>query len=920
MNPEPYWRYWGKADPAIGGHHLAVFHCLDVAAVAEVMLGRNGVLRRRLSRWLSLPEHTIPATLAAVCALHDVGKFDVRFQRKAPDVADALWPATRAVASGEYDHGGWGFQQLLDLRDDEPELLASSVGETAMPLLRGVCGHHGALPGKDAPPDPTRLRTKAFRADDIAARRAWILACVLLFRAHHGAALPLAHEPGPAAVELVAGLCSVADWIGSQVEHEGRACFTYHGTPEPLEDYYLRARSTACRVLDDLPLAATLADDLRFETLFGFEAPRGVQVVTEALDIADGPSLTIVEDRMGAGKTEAALGLVARMIAAGQATGVYVALPTMATSNGIFSRIESFATRLFRGTVNLRLAHGRARDFDPFVRLTKRALRGRAGASDDEREAEVVCARWFLSRKRALLGPVGVGTVDQAMQAAIKLRHHFVRLYGLAQSVVVIDEVHAYDAYMEVILERLVEWLGALEAPVVLLSATLPETRKAMLCAAYARGAGWAAEAPWRASTDYPLVTRIDARGVVLRAPEEVEADRHVTIERIESDDPVGVVLRDLEAAVTRGALVCWIRNTVAEAQAAFDAVSEGVPALLFHARMRPTDRECVEAEVLANFGKKGARRPTLLIATQVVEQSLDIDFDLLVTDLCPIDLALQRAGRLWRHERPDRVARSRIEKPSLRVVAPTAERREALKFGPSAWVYDPVTLNLAWDSLAARESVALPSEIRGLVEDSYDPVRRRRRVDEAPNAVALRAAQEKLEEELAARRRNAARVCIPAVARAGESLLGLHHDDEDSVRALTRDGESRQFLLVHWEADSVEGVSLDGEAWALDPAAPDAWRCARALHREIVSVHRSPWEGDEEGARPRGEAADWEAWAKRCAGFLDAMGMGDVVVVPMRAVGTDRFRGSVRSETGRVRRLEYARRRGLSFVKKESQ
>jgi CRISPR-associated endonuclease/helicase Cas3 len=917
---EGYWRYWGKADPTLGGFHLAAFHCLDVAAVAEVMLEQNAVLRRRLARWLSMDELQVPTAVASICALHDIGKFDVRFQRKAPVAADALWPATRSIASGEYDHGGWGYQQLLDLRDDAQEFLDERVGVAAMPLLRAVCGHHGALPTTQPPPDPMRLRVRPFRGDDTNARRAWISDCVHFFRAVRGAALPLTVRPGPAAIEVIAGLCSVADWIGSQVEHEGHTYFTYQEQPQPIEDYYPRALAIARRVLDDLPFAARLADDLRFETLFGFAAPRGIQVVTEALPLSSGPSLTIIEDRMGAGKTEAALGLVARLIAAGQASGVYVALPTMATSNGIFARIESFAARLFRGEVNLRLAHGRARDFDPFTRVTRRALRGRSSTSDDEREAEVVCARWFLSRKRALLGQVGVGTVDQAMQAAIKLRHHFVRLYGLAQSVVVIDEVHAYDVYMEVILERLIEWLGALDAPVVLLSATLPEARKAMLCEAYARGAGWSPVSPWRAEIAYPLVTRRDAEGLLMRTPDEVERDRSIVLQRIESDDPESAVLSALEAAVTRGALVCWIRNTVAEAQTAFDAITEGVSALLFHARMRPADREAVEAEVLANFGKQGARRPMLLVATQVVEQSLDLDFDLLVTDLCPIDLILQRAGRLWRHVRPLRTEHTGLTEAVIRVVAPTADRRAALKFGPSAWVYDAVTLALAWGSLEGRERVALPSEIRRLVEDSYDPLRRRRRIDEAPNAEALRAAQEALEGDLATRRGNAAKVCIPAVSAADEALLGLHHDDDDSVRALTRDGESRQFLLVLWEADSEAGESLDGEVWPLDADAPDAWRCARALHREIVSVHRGPWESDEEGARPRGEVADWEAWSTRCRAFLEAMGMGDVVVVPMRAAGDGRFRGSVRSETGRVRRLDYTRRRGLSFVKKEAQ
>jgi CRISPR-associated endonuclease/helicase Cas3 len=918
MEGASYFRYWGKADPAVGGHHLAVFHCLDVAAVAAVLLDRSPLLQRKFAALLSTPSDQVVPTLCCLIALHDFGKLDWRFQVKARDQAERLNSSWTGLRSEGYDHGGEGYRQFLQLMKSQEATFRRLVGRDSLPLLRAVCGHHGTLPLARAPQQRTVQVGKAPLTEaDQTARSEWLEAVIGLFR-ERGAAMPWSGEASQVAVELLAGFCSICDWFGSQVSSETAAYFTYAEDARPLGDYFEHARRTAARMLDDVPIVGATPSGAGFAELFdGFE-PRDVQVVTEALALGEGPALVVVEARMGSGKTEAALSLASRMMARGDASGVYIALPTMATSNGMFTRIRSVAPKLFRGEVNLRLAHGRARSNDSFDALIRRPIRGRL--SDVETEADVVCARWFLSRKRALLGQLGVGTVDQAMQGAIKVRHNFVRLHGLATSVVIVDELHAYDAYMEVILERLVEWLGALQTPVILLSATLPAERRRFFATAYARGAGWDLPAPIPdpdpEAAPYPLVTVASRDGVRALASEALATPFPVGVTVTHAAEPEDDVLPQLLDAVTRGARVVWIRNTVTQAQAAWETACSLAPdarVLLFHARMRGGDRQRVERAVLDRFGRNGPAEGALLIATQVVEQSLDLDFDWMVTDLAPIDLMLQRVGRLHRHQRPRPQG---FATPRLLVVAPAPEAVAALRFGPSAYVYDRVTLFLSLDAIASSETLRLPEQIRPLVEATYDPDLRRARIAASPRATELQACELKHRDELAAKRSKARDVCIAPTTYDPAGALESFDDDDESVQALTRDGRSTTLLLVHWEAGDEEGRSLDDDApWPLDPEAPTAWRLAQRLHDETVSVPAYPGE-DLSGATGAREAWCWEEWREKLERFLDAMGMRGLVIVPMRAAGGDEYSGRVVSDRSGPKRLRYGRERGLWFLK----
>lgn len=905
--------YWGKADPAaaVGSndHHTVLGHSLDVAAVAYTLIERNPGLRAQLAASTGTSPDAVALTLAAMCALHDVGKLDTRFQRKAPHVADTLRAHTASVSAGRYDHGTEGFRQIED-DEEASEHLHRILGPSALPILRAVCGHHGELPTRDEP-DPSRSDLpRSIRREDAEARHVF-QTCVAEFFVSRGAALPWPTEVDGAFVQRLAGLCAVADWLGSNVDH-----FPYSSGPiADLESYWARASARAAVACSEAGLLRASSTALDFKSLFPKYEPRDVQTVTERLRLEE-PALVIVEAEMGKGKTEAALALAARLLGRGLGDGLTVALPTMATSNAMFGRVEDVAARLFpTGDVQLSLAHGGASRQPRFKALCERGLRARDA---DAPEASVVCARWLLNKKRILLAQIGVGTIDQALQAALVVRHQFVRMFGLSRNVVIVDEVHAYDAYMEVLLEHLLGWLGALGVPVILLSATLPSERRAALARAW-RGVedseadGSSDDVETARTRPYPLVSVATRARVVTLASDQAPSLRTLVVERApRTEDDAGhvaAVASRLLGAARAGARVVWIRNTVREAQQAFRAVAahgDGVEHALFHARFRGCDRRQIEEGVLERFGKSAPSGGRVLIATQVVEQSLDLDFDELHSDLAPIDLVLQRAGRLHRHER---VRLPGFERPRLVVHGPSDSDVAALRFGPSRYVYDVGTLWLADRALRSRATLQLPDDIRPLVEESYHPESRAELLPQG--GAALVAAEHRRAGELEARRTKARRCCIPPTTAMPDGGKALD-DDEDAVQSFTRDGMSATVLPLWWDGEG--GRALDAEAssptWKLDAERGDAWRLASDLMDQTLSL---PARTVLEGLVSSEEAQAWDAWRRKFARFADESGLGKrVVPLPLtRTSAVDKHKGWLRMG-GKRRRVLYTPTLGL--------
>ena len=729
--------FWGKARPLAPGRgperHPLAFHCLDVAAVGEALLARHRGLGDGLFRLLGLPQDRAAPLVPFLLCLHDIGKFAKRFQAKEP----LLYPACFADDPQPlpYDHGAGGLR-LFDADGEAFRLPCTGGSRAWRPLISAVAGHHGA-----PPTTPQRNETRVTLRGDFGAQGIEA-ACAFIREAHGLFSLPQSVPPlddacARRASFALAGLAVLADWIGSN-----QTWFPYRDPEgfEDLEAYWRDARKRAGKAVAESgvpPAASRGRGCLGYDVLIEEGAiPSPMQDWMRMLELPDGPALFTIEDETGSGKTEAALMLAHRLMAAGRADGLYLALPTMATANAMFDRLGKAYRALFAAEAapSLALAHGSRDMHDGFRSAVLRGGRaeapysGAGGADDDsETTASASCAAWIADDRRlAFLADAGAGTVDQALLAVLPNRHQSLRLLGLMRRVLVFDEVHAYDAYMRREIEALLEFQAGLGGSAILLSATLPRKTREWLANAFSRGLGERSDAPTApdgGGPDYPLVA-VRAAGVrtCTKVAGRSVRSRTLPLRFLRTEEEA---LAAVEREARAGKAVLYIRNTVDDALDAYEALMAcGLRADLFHARFALVDRLKIERRIMSAFGKESEladRTGKVLVATQVVEQSLDLDFDAMVTDLAPVDLVIQRAGRLWRHHRPDRWGQ-----PELLVVGPTPDSDAgedwfANAFPRAAHVYrDHARLWLTARALENAEAIESPGGLRALVEAVY--------------------------------------------------------------------------------------------------------------------------------------------------------------------------------------------------------
>ncbi|MFN4207944.1 MAG: CRISPR-associated helicase Cas3' [Agrobacterium albertimagni] len=656
---------WAKTNEAAddqGGscrYHPLPFHSLDVAAVAEQCIRRDAKRLESIARGLGVDADRLRAVTLWLVALHDIGKASSGFQLKVPELwnVDCLGQKPTLATHGAFHASMTAWYLAHDNDATIAGAPAAMLFSRMLPwkqtardaVIDAVAGHHGrpvaqwGLDGQS--PWPHRKVGKGL----VEAARELASDLVSLFGAEP---LPPNTDKGAAIAYAwwLATLLPFADWIGSNTEF-----FKPRDTWLSLVDYWGLARKTsenALAKLGLLPPAVTqpsprnvLAEDKEL-------SPTQIWASTVALP-QEGPVLAIVEDMTGSGKTEAALMLAHRMMAEGISRGFHMSLPTMATADAMHRRLRPIYQKFFEqpgkfdpgGGPSLALAHGRA------------ALAH--GAAEDEASVAAYCSDWIASEnRRAFFAAAGAGTVDQAILAVLPSKYQTLRLRGLADKVLIIDEAHAYDTYMSVEIAALLRFHAAQGGSAILLSATLPARKRLELATAFTEGAGWAT--PSLGSDAYPLTTFLSRAGVT-EAPGLTRSgtERKVEARRVESVEAAETMAME---AAKNGAAVAVIRSTVDTAIETYERLSAGAPpgvqVQLFHARFIHEDRQRIERDVVARFGKDGGpeeRRRRILVATAVIEQSLDLDFDVMISDLAPVDLLIQRAGRLWRHPERDR-------------------------------------------------------------------------------------------------------------------------------------------------------------------------------------------------------------------------------------------------------------------------
>jgi CRISPR-associated endonuclease/helicase Cas3 len=478
------------------------------------------------------------------------------------------------------------------------------------------------------------------------------------------------------------------------------------------------------------------------------------EVMDLAQTISSQPGLVIIEAPMGEGKTEAAIYMADSWVTTRKQRGYYFALPTMATSNQMFGRVKAYLTKRYpKDSVNLMLLHGHASLSDDFEAIKDKfeiqniENDDKISTTYDGVNAGVVASEWFTSRKRGLLSPFGVGTIDQSLLAVLQTRHVFVRLFGLSHKTIIIDEVHAYDAYMSTLLERLLEWLAALGSSVVLLSATLPKAKRDALLQAYQKGLTGKEILVSNEVDDikYPRISWTnDSESHCKTIGTSPDIARELNLWIVNGDLPGNdgeyLLGQQLKEALQEGGCAAVICNTVDQAQKVYEALKpyfpvqdagDGSPELdLLHARYLYGDRQKREERTIKRFGKDRTLRPrkAVLVATQIIEQSLDIDFDLMMTEMAPVDLLLQRSGRMHRHQADSmNVTVTRPEKlktPTLWIYRPKLSDGVPFFGGGTEAVYDYHILLRSWLSLSEfveKKPIKIPDDVEGLIEKVYD-------------------------------------------------------------------------------------------------------------------------------------------------------------------------------------------------------
>ena len=667
---------WGKFDEASGRTHRLEHHCADVAACFEALL-RVPVLRARFARTAGANDFTgtTAARLTFLAFLHDFGKLSVGFQFKVrrPNAPALRGPGLAGhIGAALLCFDNSDICQLLGLHE-----IVDAWGDGVVPLLYATLAHHGRparRPTRTGGGPPELWRPLAGYDPRETAKllnergRAWFPRAF-----ESGPAIPVA----PALAHLFAGVVALADQLGSDEQ-----AFEYEPDPDP--HYIDRARRISTETvrrkgLDraDWCSSAPVAD---VQKLFDHVEPRPAQRAVTAAPLDS--RLLILESETGSGKTEAAVLRFAALCRAGLVDGLYFAVPTRAAARQLHGRVSSALDRLFPAAARNRTALAVPGYLKVGDAEGRHAGRFEVFWEDRPDEAERL-ARWSAESARKFLSALAaVGTVDQVLLAGLRVKWAHFRGASLARSLLIVDELHASDGYMNEVLLGVLRSHLALGGHALLMSATLGAAARSKFISESAR----VTPPSPRDAEDipYPALTLAfgdgapESRAITATGPaKSVGMSTDSILQAPES------IARRACGAARDGAKVLVIRNTVASAQAVFDALlaqgggdmalTVGQGPALHHGRFAAEDRSLLDEAVERVIGK-GRRPPggVVVVGTQTLEQSLDIDADFLISDLCPVDVLLQRIGRLHRHSRADRPCG--FEEPQCLVLVPEVE------------------------------------------------------------------------------------------------------------------------------------------------------------------------------------------------------------------------------------------------------
>ena len=741
--------FWAKTNP----FQSVLTHGLVSGYVAQALVRQylSTGTKKLLQNALKLDEEGFVAFAGYLVSMHDIGKIECHFQAKDPDMRERLHSEPDLLAELAVP--------IPDIRHEKTSQACVTAlwelageDEDSIDLFGPVIGvHHPGRYGKG------NFRRKSKLIQDQAAYEAFMRA---IFLGETEDSLPNIREECEGIVgALLLAILTLADWISSGPAFSDAEKWMAAPNPgatvrEKTKDFLQRSGLSPQRYIWPK----------QFSELWpwiptGGRRPLQAEVENLLKETKNPSRVILLEAPMGEGKTEAGMYAAMQLARYWGKDGFYVALPTAATSNQMVTRMrELLASHDLEAGV--RLLHGTA------------WLESTESIPKQSEESDGI-VNWLAPVRRGLLGQFSVGTVDQAMLAATNVKYGMLRLLGLSNKVLVIDEIHSYDAYMSTILVRLLEWCKALEIPVVMLSATLPPAKKEDLLRPFAVK---------KLSDGYPLITAIGADGNVIE--HKVSGVSHFLKAKTEMLPILNHPNLIADAAIrlaSNGGCICVLLNTVREAQEVYTAIRQKYDGdlLLFHAQFLAKGRAELETLCIRRYGKDRSCRPerSILVATQVVEQSLDVDFDAMITAIAPIDLLIQRLGRVHRH---DGAPRPRgLEQPLLQVLIPA----EGEGSGSSRFVYPECLLKSSMRLLENIREIRVPEDLADLVRRGYDPT-------EAPSE-ELEQWQNELIKEQVESGASQQFLANPPDKQYNALIDTMLYDDEDrGVTAATRLGE----------------------------------------------------------------------------------------------------------------------------------
>ena len=676
---------WAKTRP----FQSVLTHGIVTGAISqELLYGMVSCgVREELSNALGCAEDLLERVLAYVASLHDIGKIEPHFQASWPEMSTVLrQQGLLPELPGNVRHEKTTYRVLSRIwKENKCTIKALSFYSS---ILSAHHQGHSGMPGRSGNAEWNKLQEEF----ELNMRR-------VFFKAESITLPEPKREYRGAVGALLLGIVVLADWIASGNEFEDAENWVQG------EDSVPHIRLRAKRFMEESGLKNSVFNlGCSFPEVWT-EIPRsGMRVLqreTETLlsDSDERISAMLIEAPMGEGKTESGVYAALTMASTWGKNGLYIALPTAATSNQMVERMRSMVEN-HSIQEKVRLLHGTA------------WLTDNISSQIDSEDANFA-ATWLQPARRGLLGQLAVGTVDQAMMAVLMAKYSVLRLLGLSVKALIIDELHSYDVYMSEIITLLLRWCRALEIPVVMLSATLPPDKKRQMLSAFTD------ETPPQA---YPAITSVSESGkVTVRKIKSCAKSWRLKIDVLPALHATDTIASSAVSEVSEGGCLCILMNTITDAQKVYLAIKASDfcgTLILFHARFPVDQRAEIEQRCIKLFGKDKTLRPqkAILVATQVVEQSLDVDFDGMYSAIAPIDLLLQRAGRIHRHEgvlRPDK-----LSEPRLVILTPA----KSGAYGVDGFVYPGCLLDSSLRLISERDYVKIPEDMPELVASGYDP------------------------------------------------------------------------------------------------------------------------------------------------------------------------------------------------------